>query len=188
MAGSKPKAKVRRFASRTKKLMFRFLRHGTVRGVLEFFLILGILYFLMSGIFVLAFRTDSYWMAVISDSMKHDWGGWSQYYTDHGYDPSQFPIQSGFERGDLLIIQGVYSVSEVAVGDVVVMDQGPGRDPLVHRLAAILEENGEARFITRGDASWNRNKFEQFEPEDILGKVVFVIPKIGHIALLFQGR
>ncbi|MDI6643044.1 MAG: hypothetical protein QMD95_03220 [Candidatus Hodarchaeaceae archaeon] len=185
MGGSRFKAKFWRCASKTKKLVLGFLGHGVVRGVLEFFLMLGILYFIMSGALVLAFRTDSYWMAVISNSMKHDGDTWREPFANQGYDTSQFPLQGGFERGDLLIIQGVYSVSEIAIGDVVIMDQGPGIIPLAHRVVYIWEENGRASFRTKGDANLT---YEVFEPEDVLGKVVFVIPKLGHIALWFQGQ
>lgn len=179
--------KFRRCVSKVKKPARRFLTHGIVRAVLEFFLMLGILYFLMGGILVLAFRTESYWMAVKSNSMKHDGEAWRQYFIDRGYEPSQFPFKDGFEKGDLLFIQGVYSVSELAVGDVVIMDQRPRDEiPLVHRLVEIWEENGVARFRTKGD--YKVYEGEVFTSEDVLGRVVFVIPKIGWISLWFQGE
>lgn len=188
MVGPSFKVKLRRCSSKTKKFLLKFLGQGVVRSVLEFFLMLLIFYFLMSGVLVLAFRTDSYWMAVISDSMKHDGDNWKDYFVAQGVDPSQFPIQSGFERGDLLIIQGVYSASEISVGDVVIMDQGPGIIPLVHRVAKIWEENGVVRFRTKGDGNPTSYLFEMFGPGEVLGKVVFIVPKLGHIGLWFQGQ
>ncbi len=191
MAGSSFRVKLGRGASKAKKHALRFLGRGIIRSVLEFFLMLLILYFLMGGILTLAFRTDSYWMAVVSDSMKHDGDDWEEYFAYLGYDSSQienFPFQGGFERGDLLFIQGVYSVSEISAGDVVIMDQGPGYMPLVHRVTRIWEENGAIRFRTKGDGNPKSYAYEVFGAEEVLGKVAFVIPKIGWVALWFQGQ
>ncbi len=169
--------------------MLRFLGHIIVRDILGFFLMLGIFYFTMAGILTLTLQTASFWMAVISPSMMHDGEAWCQYYINNGYDPSEFPIQGGFERGDLIIIQGVGSVSEIAVGDVIIIDLGPGVIPLVHRVVAMWGENGTARLMTKGDANTSVLSIEKsIKPEQILGKVVFVIPKIGYISLWFQGQ
>lgn len=157
-----------------------------VREILGFFLILGILYFVVSGVLILALRTDTYWRAVISDSMKHEDESWREYFEARGYDPSQFPLQGGFEKGDMLIVQGISSVSEIAIGDVVIMDLGPGRIPLVHRVVEIWQEDGKARIRTKGD--YKDYAGEQFNPEDVLGKAVFVIPELGWLSLWFQGR
>ena len=158
-----------------------------VRDVFGFILVLAILYFSISGVLILALRTETYWMSVTSNSMKHDYEGWREIFETDGYDTSKFPLQGGFEKGDLIVTKGIYSVSEVAVGDVVIMDQGPSVIPLVHRVVEIYEENGRTCFKTRGDAYSNRNKFEYFDQESVLGKVIFVIPKIGWISLWFRG-
>jgi len=169
--------------------MHKVLDHRIVRDVFEFLLLLGILYFSFNGVAMLALRTDSYWMGVTSDSMKHEDNSWGQYYIDMGIDPSKFPIQGGFERGDLLIVQGVSSFSEISIGDVVILDQGSDVIPLVHRVVAIWEENGSARFMTKGDANSSSLATEiSNRPEQIIGKVIFVIPKLGFISLWAQGR
>jgi hypothetical protein len=189
MAGSRSR-KVRRSVRRAKVKVRRFLRHETVRGLLEFFLMLGIIYFAFTGIVTLVLRTDSYWMGVTSQSMIHrDNHSWRQYYLDKGIDPSSFPIQGGFERGDLLIVQGISSFSEIRVGDVVVMDQGNDVIPLVHRVVAIWEDGDSSRFMTKGDANASSLLTElSNRPEQVIGKVIFVIPKLGYISLWFQGR
>lgn len=159
--------------------------NNIVREVLGFVLILGILYFAMGSVLVLALRTDTYWRAVISDSMKHEDESWREYFEERGYDPSQFPLQGGFERGDMLVTQGVGSVTEISVGDVIVVDRGEPY-PLVHRVVDIRNEDGEARLTTKGD----RNKSPDtslVRPEQIIGKVIFVIPELGHLSLWYQG-
>jgi signal peptidase I len=88
-----------------------------------------------------------------------------------------------------LIIQGVSSFSEIRVGDVVVLDQGGNTIPLVHRVVEIWYENGSPRFMTKGDANSRPLPAEVANrPEQILGKVIFVIPKLGYISLWFQGQ
>jgi hypothetical protein len=199
MAGPKRRSKIRRYASRTKKLMLRFLGHTIVKDILVFLLLLGIFYFAFIGSLTLVFRTSSFWRAVASDSMKHDGEAWRDYYTAQGDNSYRFPIQGGFERGDMLIVQGVNSVSEISVGDVLIIDRGPGVTPLTHRVVEIWEENGEVWLKTKGDAS--TQSYEYFyernirvsgdypiSPNQILGKVVFVIPYIGYIPLWFKGE
>ncbi|MEM2890018.1 MAG: signal peptidase I [Candidatus Hadarchaeum sp.] len=187
MVGSK---KTRRFFRRAKSSLRNFLRRPAVNGTVEFLLMLGILYFGFTGVMILIFRTDSFWRGVTSQSMSHeDDYSWRQYYIDRGIDTSQFPIQSGFERGDLLIIQGISSFSEIRVGDVVVLDQGSDVIPLVHRVVEIWYENGSPRFMTKGDANSRPLTVEEANrPEQILGKVIFVVPKLGYISLWFQGQ
>ena len=193
MAGSRRRKRIQRYTSGAKKRVMRFLGHNIVRNVLVFFLLLGIFYFSFMGVLTLAFRTDSFWMAVTSGSMKHDGETWRDYYTAQGENSYKFPIQGGFERGDLLIIQGVNSVSEISVGDVLIIDRGPSVVPLTHRVVDMWEENGEARLMTKGDSKDNPQPSAAIgdypiKPSQILGKVVFVIPKLGNISLWFQGR
>ncbi len=207
MGGSNFRVKLWRYAARTKKSLRGFLGHSIVHGVFEFLLMLGILYFLMAGALVLAFRTDSFWMAVYSDSMRHYGDGWRNYFENEttrqllfsnaglsiknlgAENTSTFPIQGGFEKGDLLIIQGVSSPSEIAIGDVLIVDLGPNNMPLVHRVIAIWEENGDVRFTTKGDGNPVLLSDDKFtKPEQIRGKVVFVIPKLGYISLWFRGQ
>ena len=199
MAGHKRRKKIRRCTLRTKKLMLRFLGYTIVKDILVFLLLLGIFYFAFMGSLTLVFRTSSFWMAVTSGSMEHNGEAWRDYYTTRGENSYRFPIQGGFEKGDLLIVQGVNSVSEIAVGDVLIIDRGPDVIPLTHRVVEIWEENGEVRLKTKGDA--NSQSYEYFyeegrrvsgdypiSPNQILGKVVFVIPKLGIIPLWFQGK
>lgn len=165
--------------------MVRIFGRKIVREALGFILILAILYFGVSGALILALRTDTYWMAVISNSMKHDGESWREYFETRGDNSYQFPLQGGFERGDMLIIQGVSSVAEISIGDVILFDTGQLM-PLVHRVVTIEGENGEARVTTKGDANLSPDT-PPVKPEQIRGKVIFVIPELGHLSLWFQG-
>lgn len=168
-----------------KRFAVKIFGHKIVREVLGFILVLAILYFGVSGALVLALRTDTYWMAVVSNSMKHDDEGWREIFETGGYDTSKFPLQGGFERGDMLVIQGVSSVTEISIGDVILFDTDQPM-PLVHRVVAIEGENGEAMATTKGDANISPDT-PPVKLEQIRGKVIFVIPKLGHLSLWFHG-
>lgn len=207
MAGRKTRKRIKRRL--TLREVKRILTHSVVREVLELILILGILYFGISGFLTVALNTESYWMGVISDSMKHDASvDWEKYFTDRGargilfrqrglsqvisedhlYNPEEFPIRGGFTRGDLVIIKGVNSVSEISVGDVLIIKRNH-EIPLTHRVLAVWEENGKIRFTTKGDYNgYLLGDDAVVYPEQVVGKVVFVIPKLGNISLWFQGK
>ncbi|MEM2875276.1 MAG: hypothetical protein QW567_04590 [Candidatus Hadarchaeales archaeon] len=160
-----------------------------MRETLEFFIMVGIIYFAITGTMTLVMGTTSFWMAVTSNSMMHADEGWREAYASRGFDTSKFPLQGGFERGDLLIVQGIRSASEISVGDVIIIDMGEGVIPLVHRVLEIWEENGELRFRTKGDANFSSLPGESsISPSQIIGRAIFAIPKIGHIFLLVQGK
>ena len=186
-----------------------FLTHGVVKWMLEFLLTLGILFCIFSGAMIMLFRTDSYWMAVTSRSMTHDGESWRTYFENESvrrpflatqlsssiaenartFDTSKFPIQGGFEDGDLLVVQGVGSVSDLSVGDVIIINRGPNAIPLTHRVFAMWEDNGSVRIATKGDHNtYMLSDDKPIQSGNVLGKVVFVIPKIGNIARWFQGR
>ncbi len=202
--------------SEAKYLLHSAVSHKLFKSIMEFVLTVAIFYFVIAGALVVAFRTDSYWLAVISGSMSHEDNSWENYYFDLSLreevlqkfnipippdaittvDTSNFPIRGGFERGDMLIIQGVSSPSDISIGDVLIINRSPNI-PLTHRVFAKWEENGLVRFTTKGDHNSSFNDPTQKElitsdyailPEKVVGKVVFVIPKIGNIALWLQGR
>lgn len=209
------KKKFRKKLRVVKRFAVKFFGHRIVREVFGFILILGILYFSISGVLVLALRTETFWMAVVSNSMKHGDDSWRSYFDNENirrevleragqldpadnvdtFDTSEFPWQGGFERGDLLIIQGVGSPADVKVGDVIIIDRGPRIIPLVHRVFRIQSEGAEVRFTTKGDNNLHI-LVDKDHPalddvdirfEHIDGKVIFVMPWIGNLSLWWQG-
>ncbi len=88
--------------------------------------------------------------------------------------------------GDLIIVQGGFTISDVnaayGTGDVIVFHKP--RDPdelIVHRAV----ENHSSYLKTKGD---NNNGLDPWEitDADLVGKVVFNIPYIGHIPLFVR--
>jgi len=164
-------------------------RHSIVYEIIISLLIVGGVYFGIRGSLSLALRTDEPYRAVISQSMNHGNDSWRDYFTDRGYDTSNFPIQGGFERGDLLFIEGVNPLMDVKVGDVVVFDVLTQSIPTVHRVVAINNSDGEIYFTTKGDNNPYILPTESYiKPAQVRGRVVFVIPKIGYLSLWWQGR
>lgn len=89
----------------------------------------------------------------------------------------------------------------VAVGDVVVtcpssaenLREGDiiryqkGATTVIHRIVACTQdENGGLTFITQGDSN-NTPDADPVLPEQVLGKVVFNIPKLGYLSLWMHG-
>jgi len=129
------------------------LRQEQVREVLSALLIVGILYFGIQGTMFLVLRTDSPLRAVSSNSMK----------------PT-------FERGDMLVLEGVHSLNELKIGDIIVYQDLSGK-PIVHRIVNIQDNI----ITTKGDANPSPDSPITFE--QVKGKVLFWIPRIGYISL-----
>jgi len=111
-----------------------------------------------------ALNTEAPMMAVVSNSMK----------------PT-------FERGDLLLVRGVSSPAEIAIGDIIVYRSEHQSALIVHRvIEKIVDENSRVWFKTQGDANPGPDP-TLVRPEDVKGKVTFIIPKLGYISLLLRG-
>lgn len=97
-------------------------------------------------------------------------------------------------EGDLIIVQGVVNadtiVAEMGTGDVIVFHK-PG-DPellIVHRAVGKWEDGDVWKFNTRGDAnSGDDHWIRPVEDTDIVGKVTWTIPYLGHIPLFVHTR
>jgi len=188
------KTKIWRQAMKKGKIAKRWMkRHRIVYEIIVSLLIVGGVYFGVMGSLCLALRTDDPYRAVTSGSMVHDTENWQRSYKNDvyysGYDMSKFSIQDGFERGDLLFIEGVNPLMDVRVGDVIVFYVPTQSIPVVHRVVAINNSDGEVYFTTKGDHNSDPLSFDQhIKAEQILGRVVFVIPKIGYLSLWWRGQ
>lgn len=102
--------------------------------------------------------------------------GWKPFITLSG------SMQSEIYAGDLAVVKEI-DTSELKAGDIIAFRQ----DDIVitHRIINIVEENGQKRFITKGDY----NNFEDVYPvyEDMIeGKFMFKIAKLGNVAIFIQ--
>lgn len=164
--------------------------------------------FLLNQTLALALATDLPVVAVVSSSMSHEaeknvicgktvqnydaafdnwWEACNNFYAKVNITKEQFgnfPIKDGFLRGDLPIIQGE---KEYKIGDVIVYSAPCEGAPIIHRIVQI---NQDGSMQTKGDhnvgqippQSCSAGTFdEKHVPRDqIHGKVIFVIPKLGY--------
>ena len=84
------------------------------------------------------------------------------------------------EVGDMIITTTV-KAEDLKVGDVITYMEN-GTTTVTHRIIGINEDGS---FRTKGDAN-NAEDRESVKPENLIGKFVFRIPKLGDIAMFAQ--
>lgn len=134
-------------------------------------------------------------VAVISDSMEHEQGWWEsqadcparnctqqQYYAQYNVsqdDFEAFPFDDGFNRGDIMLVQGYGAYEQ---GDVVVYSAA-GRPPVIHRVV----ESRPSSLLVKGDA--NPRPLDQLGETNlarqrVMGKAYARIPYLGYVKLV----
>ncbi len=78
--------------------------------------------------------------------------------------------------GDIAIVKKIRNVSQVGLGDIIAFKFGD--EVVMHRVVVIEQESGIPVFVTKGDANRDIDPWV-VEPDKIIGKVVYVIPKLG---------
>jgi len=95
-------------------------------------------------------------------------------------------MRPGIQPGDVVMDRPI-PVPDMHVGDVVTFSDPSRRGKLVtHRVRSIAHGKGITLVETRGDAN-NTSERWQVQTKDRVGRVVFVIPKVGHIAVLVRN-
>ena len=87
-------------------------------------------------------------------------------------------MQPAIQPGDIIVNRGC-DPADIRVGDVVTFARQDRDAPFVtHRVVHIsTDQNGAPRFITKGDnALWAD---QPFSGEAIVGRLVFVVPRVG---------
>lgn len=124
-------------------------------------------------------------VAVVSPSMQHDnamethysWLserlGYSKDYID------SWTVPTGFMIGDMPIVKGEDGYK---VGDVIVYSVPGQKFPIIHR---VIKVNDDGTYQTKGDNNIDQLPYEfRVSEEQIYGKVVFVIPKLGYFKVI----
>lgn len=98
---------------------------------------------------------------------------------------SDFSLRKGFNKGDILFITRA-KPEKLEVGDVIIFNAGE-KNPVIHRIISIKQENGKYIFSTMGDNNNGQLSVEKEISEDkLVGKAVSkVIPFIGWGKLIF---
>ncbi|RLF50082.1 MAG: signal peptidase I [Thermoplasmata archaeon] len=86
--------------------------------------------------------------------------------------------------GDIVIVSKTPS-EEIQIGDIIQYRTQNTTLPIVHRVHEIYNKNNTIFFITKGDAN-DKPDSEPVLSENVMGKVIFDIPKIGWIPIFFK--
>jgi signal peptidase len=92
-------------------------------------------------------------------------------------------MRPAMDVGDVVIIAKV-PADTVTEGDIIQFRQGD--DTVMHRVVEIQEIEGATFFITQGDAN-NEPDDDPVIPENVVGKLVLTIPKIGWVAIAIKN-
>lgn len=89
------------------------------------------------------------------------------------------------QPGDMVLVRKVMKIEDLKVGDIIQFR----RDNIFifHRIIDIKEINRETRIQTKGDNNSGADN-ELVNPEDVKGKVAYIIPKIGWPTLLLKSE
>lgn len=120
------------------------------------------------------FNFDSWWE---SENLK---------YANFGISKQDFDLfRGGLRKGDIIFIVKARP-ERVKLGDVIIFDAGQ-RNPLIHRVVNIKQENGKYIFSTFGDNNDQQLSVEKEISEDqLVGKPVVIIgPYLGWAKLVF---
>ena len=138
-------------------------------------------------------------VAVVSESMEHqgnfdDWwqksGKWYAENSINKEDFQSFPLESGFDKGDIMVLKGK-KAENIKIGDVVVF--WSGKTPIIHRVVKKWNGKGDYYFMTKGD-NYKTNPLPiksslldetKVSEEQIVGNAVLRIPLLGYIKIWF---
>jgi signal peptidase len=121
------------------------------------------------------------WIAVAMISVLAIWGSTGML----GFRPSI--ISSGsmtptLQVGDVIITVEA-SPNDIKIGDII---QYSGENEIIaHRVVDIQQEGGTQYFITKGDDN-NAPDPEPVSPSQVIGKLIFTIPKLGWISIAIK--
>lgn len=127
-------------------------------------------------------------VAVVSGSMAHDSSIEEKHYRwlEENFDYSRsyidsWPFKNGFNIGDMPIVRGQKSYQ---IGDVIVYSVQGINAPIIHR---IIKINDDGTYQTKGDNNSGQLSYEfKVKLEQIKGKVIFIIPKVGYFKVFIN--
>jgi len=88
------------------------------------------------------------------------------------------------EVGDVVLVTDI-DIEKIKVGDIIQFENEGIDLPIIHRVYEIQNEDNNLIFITKGDNNNNPDS-DPVNPEQIMGKVIFNIPKIGWISITIK--
>jgi len=115
------------------------------------------------------------------NSFELFWKEQGQWYENKNIDEQEaekWPLKTGFDKGDIMVVWGR---SNLEVGDVIIFEANT-QHPIIHRVVSV---NGNV-IETKGDNNPEQLSVEKnISENDVVGKAVFRIPKLGWVKLAF---
>ena len=93
-------------------------------------------------------------------------------------------MQPELKIGDIVVVKKTIQES-LKVGDIISFRHG--QSVITHRISRIIVEDGETKYITKGDFN-NAEDSESVTYKNIEGKAIRSIPQLGKIALMLQDK
>lgn len=96
-----------------------------------------------------------------------------------------FSMKRGFSKGDILFIVKA-KPEKLKIGDIIIFN-AEQKNPIIHRIIKIKQQNGQYVFSTIGDNNNGQLSVETVINEDqLVGKAVFrIVPSLGWAKLVF---
>jgi signal peptidase len=91
-------------------------------------------------------------------------------------------MENAIDGGDIAVVRAI-DPAILRKGDIISFSDG--KSVTTHRIVELTEKDGLPAFITQGDANDTQDA-NPISYEQIQGKYLFRIPKIGHLAMLMQ--
>lgn len=113
---------------------------------------------------------------VVSPENIPDFFGYKNFIVSSG---SMLPY---LKVGDLIVTKNDQDINK---GDIITFYEENA--VVTHRVIDVIEENGQVKYKTKGDANTSEDKNYIFN-ENIEGKLVFRIPFVGKIVMFLQSR
>lgn len=115
-------------------------------------------------------------------SIKHENG--ISLFSYKAYSITTNSMEPSICSGDVVIVRKVKE-EKLQKGDVITFWQG--QELITHRIAEVEEESSDKKYVTKGDNN-NTEDLQKINFEEIEGKVVLVIPKLGKILSALENQ
>ena len=121
----------------------------------------------------------------LQDNFLLWWNEKGNWYEDKNITEQQaeaWPFKTGLEIGDIVVVSGR---GKIKLGDIIIFNADQ-KHPLIHRVISIKNIDGKIFYSTKGDNNQGQLSSEQnISEEQVLGKALFKVPKLGWIKLAF---
>jgi len=178
------------------KELWHFLwnSNSILSWIVDIILMFLIVKFIIFPLMSLALATSLPFVIIESGSMEHQ-GDFDQWFSLHGSWYLEHNItepeivawkwSDGLDKGDIIIVKGLKNYN-YSMGDVIIFKVENQNTPIIHRIIEIKEENNTIMFSTKGDHNDGQLPYEHdIQKEQIIGKAIMRIPKLGWVKLFF---